>query len=102
MDENARSHKTGQMDEYLETEVIQKREYSARSPILNNSKHFWKYLGRAIDAPHFLPRTVSDLTSTAVEEEYHTRERNFMSPLASPKMVDCMILLALKQLDAHP
>ena len=48
MDDNARAHRALMVDEYLESEDIQRMAWPANSPALNPIEHAWDALGRTI------------------------------------------------------
>ena len=48
IDDNARPHRVLMVDEYLESEDIQRMAWPASSPDLNPIEHAWDALGRAI------------------------------------------------------
>ena len=58
MDDNARAHRVLIVDEYLESEDIQRMAWTANSPDLNPIEHACDALGRAIAIPN-LPQNHS-------------------------------------------
>ncbi|UYV76927.1 hypothetical protein LAZ67_14002416 [Cordylochernes scorpioides] len=68
MDDNARPHRALMVDEYLESEGIQRMEWPARSPDFNLEDHVWETLGRRIRSRSPPPRTIQELKTALVEE----------------------------------
>jgi transposase len=66
MDDNARPHRAILVDEYLETEGIQRMEWPARSPDLNPIEHVWDMIGRGLAAIHPPPLTRFQLERAVV------------------------------------
>ncbi|GFY00894.1 transposable element Tc1 transposase [Trichonephila clavipes] len=50
MDDNARPHRAGIVEEYLEDHGLERMEWAARSQDLNPIKYLWDYLGREVAA----------------------------------------------------
>ena len=68
MDDNARPHRTAQVEELLDREDIRRMEWPARSPDLNPIEHVWDALGRRIAARPNAPMTIRQLSNALIEE----------------------------------
>ncbi|GFW60685.1 transposable element Tcb2 transposase [Trichonephila clavipes] len=61
MDDNARPHRAGIVEEYLEDHGLERMEWPARSPDLHPIEHLWDYLGREVAALNPPPRSLHEL-----------------------------------------
>lgn len=68
MDDNARPHRTRAVDDYLESEGVNRLDWPAMSPDMNPIEHAWDILSRAVRARRNPPRTLRELVIAAREE----------------------------------
>ncbi|GFX14953.1 transposable element Tc3 transposase [Trichonephila clavipes] len=61
MDDNAPCHRALLIDDFLETENIQRMSWPANSPDLNPIEHVWDMLGRQIAAISHPPSSITEL-----------------------------------------
>ncbi|GFW94259.1 transposable element Tc3 transposase [Trichonephila clavipes] len=67
MDDNAPCHRAVLIDDFLETENIQRLSWPVNSPNLNPIEHVWDMLGRQIAALSHPPSSVTELKRTLQE-----------------------------------
>ncbi|GFX96560.1 transposable element Tcb2 transposase [Trichonephila clavipes] len=70
MDDNAQCHQAVLIDDFLETENIQRMSSPANSPDLNPIEHVWNVLGRQIAALSRPPSSVTEL-KRALQEAWN-------------------------------
>lgn len=68
MDDNARPHRADLVNEYLETEGIQRMEWPAYSPDLNPIENMWDALGRRLACRQPPPTTLRELKKAIIHE----------------------------------
>lgn len=68
MDDNASPHQAHFSDDYLESEVIEKKPWTAKSPDLNPMENLWDYLEKVIARRHSLPRDGNELKTAFLKE----------------------------------
>ncbi|UYV63858.1 hypothetical protein LAZ67_2005841, partial [Cordylochernes scorpioides] len=78
MDDNARPHRAGVVDTFLQNHPIARMNWPARSPDLNPIEHVWDNLGRRISSLQPPPRNTHEL-ETALTQEMpgHRKRRQF-------------------------
>ncbi|GFX58004.1 transposable element Tcb1 transposase [Trichonephila clavipes] len=69
MDDNARPHRADIVDEYLESEGIERMAWPAYSLCLNPIENLWDALGRAVSSRFPPPATLIEL-ETVLQEEW--------------------------------
>ncbi|GFY25956.1 transposable element Tc3 transposase [Trichonephila clavipes] len=69
MDDNAPCHRTVAAEQLLESEVIERMDWPARSPDLNPIEHVWYFLGRRLAARTLPPVTIRELR-LALQDEW--------------------------------
>ncbi|GFV11550.1 transposable element Tc3 transposase [Trichonephila clavipes] len=85
MDDNAPCHRAVLIDDFLETENIQRMSWPANSPDLNHIEHAWDMLGRQIAALLCPPSSVTEL-KRALQEAW-----NRLSPQLIHHLIACMV-----------
>ena len=68
MDDNIRPHRARVVTEYLESEGIDRMDWSVRSPDINSIEHVLDILQRRISARFNQPQTREDLAQALIEE----------------------------------
>ncbi|GFS96073.1 transposable element Tcb1 transposase [Trichonephila clavipes] len=61
MDVNAPCHRTVAAEQLLDNEDIERMDWPARSPDLNQIEHIWDFLGRRLAARTLPPVTIREL-----------------------------------------
>ncbi|GFY19201.1 transposable element Tcb2 transposase [Trichonephila clavipes] len=69
MDDNAPCHRTVAVEQLLESEVIERLDWLARSPDLNPIEHVWDFLGRRLATRTLPPVTIRELR-LALQDEW--------------------------------
>ncbi|UYV65665.1 hypothetical protein LAZ67_3005028 [Cordylochernes scorpioides] len=68
MDDNARPHRAGVVDTFLQNHAIARMNWPARSPDLNPFEHVWDNLGRRISSLQPPPRNTHELETALTQE----------------------------------
>ncbi|UYV61469.1 hypothetical protein LAZ67_1004962, partial [Cordylochernes scorpioides] len=68
MDDNARPHRAGVVDTFLQNHAIARMNWPARSPDLNPIEHVWDNLGRRISSLQLPPRNTHELETALTQE----------------------------------
>ncbi|UYV72245.1 hypothetical protein LAZ67_9002323, partial [Cordylochernes scorpioides] len=68
MDDNARPHRAGVVDTFLQNHSIARMNWPARSPDLNPIEHVWDNLGRRISSLQSPPRNNHELETALTQE----------------------------------
>ncbi|UYV62575.1 hypothetical protein LAZ67_2001142 [Cordylochernes scorpioides] len=68
MDDNARPHRAGVVDTFLQNHAIARMNWQARSPDLNPIEHVWDNLGRRISSLKPPPRNTHELETALTQE----------------------------------
>nr|CDJ85919.1 putative DNA-mediated transposase [Haemonchus contortus] len=95
MDDNARPHRTAQVEELLAQEDIRRMEWPARSPDLNPIEHVWDALGRRIAARPNAPVTIQQL-SIALKEEWNALPQELITNLVESMGSRCRACIAVR------
>ncbi|GFU33091.1 transposable element Tc3 transposase [Trichonephila clavipes] len=95
MDDNAPCHRAVLIDDFLETENIQRMSGPANSPDLNPFEYVWDMLGRQIAAPWHPPSSVTEL-KRALQEAWNRLSSQLIHPLIASMVNRCAACLAVR------
>ncbi|GFS51808.1 uncharacterized protein TNCV_2959121 [Trichonephila clavipes] len=80
MDDNAPCHRTVAAEQLLESELIERMDWPARSPDLNPIEHVWDFLGRRLAARTLPPVTIQELR-LALQDEWAAMPQQLIDTL---------------------
>ncbi|GFU23859.1 transposable element Tcb1 transposase [Trichonephila clavipes] len=94
MDDNAPCHRTVAAEQLLESEDIERMDWSARSPDLNPIEHVWDFLGRRLAARTLPPVTIRELR-LALQDEWAAMPQQLIDTLILSMGRRCETCLAV-------
>ncbi|GFW17708.1 transposable element Tcb2 transposase [Trichonephila clavipes] len=80
MNDNAPCHRTVTAEQLLESEDIERMDWTARSPDLNPMEHVWDFLGRRLAARTLPPVTIPELR-LALQDEWAAMPQQLIDTL---------------------
>ncbi|KFM75536.1 Transposable element Tc3 transposase, partial [Stegodyphus mimosarum] len=95
MDDNAPCNRAVLVDDFLETENIQRMSWPANSPDLNPIEHVWDMLGRQIAALSHPPSSVTELRRT-LQEAWNRLSPQLIQHLIASLVNRCAACLAVR------
>lgn len=95
MDDNAPCHRAGLVDDFLETENIQRMQWPANSPDLNPIEHVWDMLGRQLAALQHPPTNVPEL-KRALRDVWNSLNPQLIRNLITSMENRCTACLAVR------
>ncbi|GFV47698.1 transposable element Tcb2 transposase [Trichonephila clavipes] len=95
MDDNAPCQRAVLVDDFLETENIQRMSGPANSPDLNPIEHVWYMLGRQIAAVSHSPSSVTEL-KMSLQEAWNRLSPQLIHPLIACMVNPCAAWLAVR------
>ncbi|GFV44840.1 transposable element Tcb2 transposase [Trichonephila clavipes] len=95
MGDNAPCHRAGLIDDFLETENIQRISWPANSPDLIPIEHVWDMLGRQIAALSHPPSSVTEL-KRALQESWNRLNPQLIYHLIASMVNRCAACLAVR------
>ncbi|GFW99482.1 transposable element Tcb2 transposase [Trichonephila clavipes] len=95
MDDNAPCHRTVAAEQLLESEDIERMDWSARSPDLNPMEHVWDFLGKRLAARTLPPVTIRELR-LALQHEWAAMPRQLIDTLILSMGRRCETCLAVR------
>ncbi|UYV63884.1 hypothetical protein LAZ67_2005884 [Cordylochernes scorpioides] len=95
MDDNARPHRAGVVDTFLQNHAIARMNWPARSPDLNLIEHVWDNLGRRISSLQPPPRNTHEL-ETALTQEWALIPQELINSLILSMGHRCRACLSVK------
>jgi hypothetical protein len=100
MDDNARPHRALLVDDFLESEGIQRMEWPARSPDLNPIEHAWDALGRRVASRSPPPRTLHEL-KLALLDEWSCLSQGLLNNLVKSMRTRCECCMTVRGDHTH-
>ncbi|GFW82780.1 transposable element Tcb2 transposase [Trichonephila clavipes] len=97
MDDNAPCHRTVAAEQLLESEDIERMDWSARSPDLNPIQHVWDFLGRRLAARTLPPVTIRELR-LALQDEWAAMPQQLIDTLILSMGRRCETCLAVREI----
>ncbi|KMQ82797.1 dna-mediated transposase [Lasius niger] len=95
MDDNATPHRAALVDDFLESEDIQRMQWPANSPDLNPIEHVWDMLGRGIAAFCPPPSSIPEL-KTALLQVWETLSTELIITLIESMKNRCAACVAAR------
>ncbi|GFX38111.1 uncharacterized protein TNCV_3837101 [Trichonephila clavipes] len=95
MDDNAPCHRTVATEQLLESEDIERMDWTARSPDLNPIEHVWDCLGRRLAARNVPPVTIRELR-LALQDEWAAMPQQLIDTLILSMGRSCKTCLAFR------
>ncbi|GFY35754.1 transposable element Tcb2 transposase [Trichonephila clavipes] len=95
MDDNAPCHRAVLIDDFLETENIQRMSWPANSPDLNPIQRIWDMLGRQMTALSHPPSSVTEL-KRALQEAWNRLSPQLINRLLASTVNRCAACLAVR------
>ncbi|GFX13207.1 transposable element Tcb2 transposase [Trichonephila clavipes] len=95
MDDNAPCHRTVAAEQLLESEDIERMDWTARSPDLNPLEHVWDFLGRRLAARTLPPVTIRELR-LALQDEWAAMPQQLIDTLILSMSRRCETCLAVR------
>ncbi|GFU10604.1 DDE_3 domain-containing protein [Trichonephila clavipes] len=95
MDDNAPCHRTVAAEQLLESEDIERMDWSARSPDLYPIEHVWDFLGRRLTARTLPPVTIRELR-LALQDEWAAMPQQLNDTLILSMGRRCETCLAVR------
>ncbi|GFT29157.1 transposable element Tcb2 transposase [Trichonephila clavipes] len=99
MDDNAPCHRTVAAEQLLESEDIERMDWTARSPDLNPIEHVWDFLGRRLAARTLPSVTIRELR-LALQDEWAAMPQQLIDTLILSMGRRCETCLAVRR--SHP
>ena len=96
MTDNARPHRAGILEDFLEEEDIRRMEWPTRSPYSNPKQHACDVLGRRISVRQPPPRTIPDLR-IALHKEWNFLLVDFLNDLITSMPRQCESCLTVRE-----
>ncbi|GFT79476.1 transposable element Tcb1 transposase [Trichonephila clavipes] len=95
LDDNAPCHRTVAAEQLLESEDIERMDWTARSPDLNPIEHVWDFLGRRLAACTLPPVTIRELR-LALQDEWAAMPQQLIDTLILSMGRRCETCLAVR------